>query len=71
MSYLSGGSNDIHKRLVTYVMAQVLLVAHQAPIPRELLHTMMAKVLCRLSKVEGLRSGFRLSMTLYQQLRNI
>ncbi|KAF9769646.1 hypothetical protein IL306_012919 [Fusarium sp. DS 682] len=61
MSRLSGGSDDIYKRFMIYLMAQVLLIANQAPVPSELLHIMMTKISCRLCKLEGLRNDKWLS----------
>ncbi|KAH7233986.1 uncharacterized protein BKA55DRAFT_695504 [Fusarium redolens] len=61
MSRLSGGSDDIYKRFMVYLMAQVLLRANQALAPSEMLHIMMTKISCRLCKLEGLRNDKWLS----------
>ncbi|KAF6517615.1 hypothetical protein HZS61_003176 [Fusarium oxysporum f. sp. conglutinans] len=61
MNRLSDGSDDIYKRFMVYLMAQVLLRANQALVPSELLHIMMTKISCRLCKLEGLRDDKWLS----------
>ncbi|SPJ89726.1 uncharacterized protein FTOL_13087 [Fusarium torulosum] len=55
MSRLSGGSDDLYKRFMTYLMSQALLKANQAPVSSELLHIMMTKISHRLCKLKGLR----------------
>ncbi|KAG5659563.1 hypothetical protein KAF25_002122 [Fusarium avenaceum] len=61
MSRLSGGSHDIYKRFMSYLMAQALLKANQAPVSSEMLHIMMTKITHRLCKIEGLRDDKWLS----------
>lgn len=54
MCRLSDGSDNIYKRFMIYLMAQVLLKANRASTPSELLHIMMTKISRRLCKLEGL-----------------
>ncbi|GKU23028.1 unnamed protein product, partial [Fusarium langsethiae] len=61
MSRLSGGSDDLYKRFMTYLMSQALLKANQAPVSSELLHVMMTKISHRLCKLKGLRDDKWLS----------
>jgi hypothetical protein len=61
ISRLSGSSDDIYKCFMTYLMAQALLKANQAPASSELLHIMMTKISHRLCKLDELRNDKWLS----------
>ncbi|RGP77963.1 hypothetical protein FLONG3_3920 [Fusarium longipes] len=53
---LSGGSDAVYKRFMTFLMAQALFAANNASAPSEQLHVMMAKISRRLRKLQGLRN---------------
>ncbi|KAF5023030.1 hypothetical protein F66182_4914 [Fusarium sp. NRRL 66182] len=53
MTRLAGGSDDIYKRFMVYLMAQALSSATSTPSPSELLHHMMTKISRRLCKLDS------------------
>ncbi|RFN48648.1 hypothetical protein FIE12Z_7114 [Fusarium flagelliforme] len=61
MTRLSGGSDDIYKRFMVFLLAHALLKANQASAPSEVLHIMMTKISHRLCKLKGLREDQWLS----------
>ncbi|KAF4967332.1 hypothetical protein FSARC_5098 [Fusarium sarcochroum] len=61
MSRLSGGSDEVYKRFMVYLMAQVLHVANSKSVPSEFLHVMMTKISRRLCKLQSSPDGKWLS----------